>query len=126
MRNYGVTIYSSNNDRFDLKEILGIVGDQGKQSIWKVSDVECFGKEAEILHEISDNQQTISGDEFYKITSNINQVIDGTFMGYKHNQDNHWILIRSIRGDEFDVETNDKNILKILRRTFKKVRDLIY
>lgn len=126
MQTYGVTIYLGNEDKTDLKEILNIVGEAGKQSIWKISDVECFGETSEVLHQVSDETEKVSGEDFYNIVSGIHQVIDGYFEAYRPNETENWILIRSIRGDEFDIETKDEKLLKDIRNSFKDVRDLVY
>jgi hypothetical protein len=124
--NYGVTIYLSSEDETDLKKILEIIGEIGRESIWKISDVDCFGETSEVLHPISDEAEKISGVDFYNIVSGIHQVIDGNFEAYRPNETENWILIRSIRGDEFDIETKDEKLLKDIRNSFKDVRDLVY
>jgi hypothetical protein len=116
----------NSNYRTDLKNILQVIGEDGKHSTWKISDVECLGKSAETLHQISDEGKEISGEEFYKIVSDIYQVLDGTFEAFKPNENHHWLLIRSIRGDEFDIETEDKELLETIRVSFQDVRDLVY
>jgi hypothetical protein len=126
VQNHGVTIYLGEKDKTDLKDILQIVGELGKQSIWKLSDVECFGKSAEILHKFSDNEKVISGKEFYNVVSDIHQTLDGVFEAYKPDEITHWLLIRAIRGDEFDIETKDEELLKTIRNSFKNVKDLAY
>jgi hypothetical protein len=126
LQNYGVTINLSDTDKTDLKYILQIIGEIGRQSLWKISDVECLGESAEILHQISDEERKITGIEFYEIVSRIYQTLDGTFEAYKTNESSHWLLIRSIRGDEFDIETEDEELLNKLLNSFHKVKDLVY
>ena len=45
---------------------------------------------------------------------------------YKPNENYYWLSIRSIRGDEFDIETEDHELLEKLRNSFKDVRNLVY
>lgn len=116
----------NNNYQNDLKNILEVIGEIGKQYTWKISDVECLGKSAETLHLVSDKEKEVSGEEFYKLVSDIYQVLDETFEAFKPNENHQWLLIRSIRGDEFDIETYDKELLERVRKCFKDVRDLIY
>jgi hypothetical protein len=123
---YGVTIYLSNEDKTDLNKILNVIGEAGKQSIWRISEVECFGETSEVLHQISDAAKIISGEDFYNIVSGIHQVIDGYFEAYRPQETESWILIRSICGDEFDIETKNEKLLKDIRNSFKDVRDLVY
>ncbi len=126
MQNHGVTIYLSNNNRIDLRDILNVIGKTGKQSTWKVSGVECLGESADTLHQFSDEEKEILGEEFYKIVSDIYQVLNGYFDACKPDENYCWISIRSIRGDEFDIETEDKKLLEKIRNAFKDVRDLVY
>ena len=126
MKNHGVTINLIENDKTDLKQILEIVGELGKQSTWKLTNVECFGKSAEILHEFSDNKKEISGKEFYNAVLGIHQTIDGIFEAFNTNEISNWLLIRAIRGDEFDIETKHQELLKKIRDSFKNVQDLVY
>ena len=126
LENHGVTIYLSNDSKTDLRNILNVVGEIGKQSIWTISNVECFGESADVLHQISDKKKKISGEEFYELVSSIYQIIDGDFVAYNSSENNYWLLIRSVRGDEFDIETKDKKLLKKLRESFKNIKDLVY
>lgn len=126
MQTHGVTIYLKNEDNTELKKVLNVIGEAGKQSIWEISNVDCIGESSEILHQISDERQKISGQDFYNIASGIYQVIDGSFKAYRTNETKSWLLIRWIRGDEFDVETKSEKLLKDIRKSFKDVRDLIY
>jgi len=126
MKIHGITIYLNDNYKIDLKEILEIIGEAGKSSQWKISGAECFGDSAEKTHEISDNGKEISDKEFYKLVSNIYQTLDGTFQAFKIDENLTWLLIRSIRGDEFDIETEDRELLKKFRDSLQNVKDLIY
>ena len=128
MKNRGVTIYQncSFQSNFDLKDILNVIGQEGKECFWKASNVECLGASAQTLHQISDNQQVIEGNDFYRIVENTHQVLDGYFVAFKGNQKTRWLQIRSIRGDEFDIETEDNLVIKKIRESFKEVKDLIY
>lgn len=126
MQNQGVTIFSSASGKTDLKDILQIVGENAEQSNWTASNVECLGENAELLHQISDNEQEITGIEFYKIVQSIHQTIDGTFEAYKPNEAFCWLLIRVVDGAEFDIETEDKELLNKIRSAFHTVKDLVY
>jgi hypothetical protein len=124
LQNYGVTIYLNDNEEIDLKNILQVIGETGRQSDWKISDVECSGENAEIIHQISDVQEIISGKQFYTIIQDINQTIDGVFEAYRPNKTLNWLLIRAVDGTEFDIETEDLEIMKRIRYSFHNVKDL--
>lgn len=126
MQNHGITIYLKDDHKIDLQEILNIIGDAGKFSHWKISSAECFGENAEKLHKISDDEEIISGEEFYKLASGIYQTLDGTFEAFSFNENLCWLLIRAIRGDEFDIETKDEELSNKFRKSFQNVKDLNY
>jgi hypothetical protein len=126
LKTYGLTIYLIHNANVDLKEILEVIGEDGRQSTWKISDADCLGESAETLHKFSDEGKEISGIQFYKLALGIYQTLSGEFNSYKPNTKLHWLLIRSIRGDEFDIETDDFTLLNKFRNKFKDVKDLIY
>jgi hypothetical protein len=126
LQTHGVTVYLKNESNTELKRILNIIGEVGKQSIWEISDVECLGENSEALQQISDEVKTLSGEDFYELVSGIYQVIDGNFRAYKPDETKSWLSIKWIRGDEFDIETKDEKLLKGIRESFKDVRDLVY
>lgn len=125
MKTRGITIYLIHNDNVDLKEILEVVGDGGKQSTWKISYTDCFGESGETINKLSDEGKEISGIQFYKLALGIHQTLSGEFQAFKSNEKTHWLLIRSIRGDEFDIETGDLELLKKFCSKFNDVKDLI-
>jgi hypothetical protein len=122
----GVTIFLRNLDKVDLNDILIVIGKVGRASVWLASSVECLGNSAEILHKISDEKEKIAGEEFYKIASNVYQVLEGCFEAFNEDNPKPWLIIRSIRGDEFDIETRNKELLEKIRNSFKDVKDLVY
>lgn len=126
LQKYGVTIYLNGEDEVDLVETLQITGESGKRSNWKLQNIECIGDTAETLHSFSDQKKEISGIEFYNLVSNIHQTIDGSFEAYNPNETSHWLLIRAVDGTEFDIETEDLELLKRIRYSFRNVKDLIY
>lgn len=126
MKNYGLTIHLGENYNIDLKHILKVIGHTGKLSNWKISNAECFGENSYKIHEISDTKEQITGEEFYKLVLGINQTISGEFNAFKLNKNYSWLTIRSIRGKEFDIETEDKELLNRICKSFHNISDLIY
>jgi hypothetical protein len=122
----GVTIYDRKNNvlAFSLIDILKIIGEKAFLSMWKISNVECVGENSEKLHHISDEGIRISGEEIFSLSSNILQIIDGDFEAYWENEDLPWLIIKAIDGSEYDVESDDKNIIAKMKGSFSKVTDL--
>lgn len=125
MRSYGVTIYLRDDNQFDLIDILKVIGEKGKSLSWSISNLDYLGENSEVLHEIADQNKQISGSELFQLFSQIYQTIEGNFVGFENNSTNVLITIRAIDGSEFDIETNDSEILKNIRNNFFKVIDLI-
>lgn len=121
----GITIKDSRNNllTFDLGNILSIIGEKADKSIWKVSGVECVGKSADILHKISDESVTISGDELFNISQNLSQIIEGEFEAFL--DDERWLIIRAVDSSEYDVETDDLDVLNKVRQSFLNVKDML-
>ncbi len=126
MKNYGVTIYLTDDNKFDLVDILKVIGEKGRCLSWSISDLDCLGETSEVLDEISDLNKHVSGTEFYQLFSQIYQTIEGDFVGFENNSTNALITIKAIDGSEFDVETNNSEILENIRNNFEEVIDLIY
>lgn len=126
MKSYGITIYLTDDSKFDLIDILKVIGEKGRELNWKISNLDCLGETSELLHKLSDQGKQISGSEFFQLFLQVYQTIEGEFVGFENNSTNDLIIIRAIDGSEFDVETNDSEILKNIRNNFVKVIDLIY
>lgn len=126
METYDITICLNQNEDVDLIDILEVIGERGKKASWNISGVECIGKSSDILHNYSDKKEQISGEELYQVCSDNLQVIDGEFKVFEQNESSFWILVRALDGTEFDIETDDLELLKNLRSELKGVKDLIY
>ncbi|MBC6476896.1 MAG: hypothetical protein GDA56_02960 [Hormoscilla sp. GM7CHS1pb] len=124
----GITIMDrqpdSNRLAVNLIDILEQLGSAIATTEWKISDVECIGQEADLLHEISDTQRIVSGITLLQIARNIIQVIDGTFAGYQINKSEPWIIIEAVDSSAYDVDSNEETILTKLRQRFINVENL--
>lgn len=118
----GVTISDKKNSllAFDLIDILKLIGEKAFLSTWKIFNVECIGEEAETLHNISDRGMHISGNILFSISSNLIQVINGEFEAYFEG-DSPWLIIKAIDSSEYDVKTDDNNIITKMKNSFSDV-----
>lgn len=123
----GITISDEKDNvlSFDLVDILNFIGEKAICSKWKVSYVECNGRTAEELHKISDEKILISGKHLFLIASNLLQTIDGKFEAFLGNELIPWLIIRAVDSSEFDVETDDFDVLQKIRQSFSNVVDLV-
>ena len=126
MDNRGVTVHLGNEKSFDLYDILKIVGNRGKQAVWQISNAECFGSFAELIHLLSDNDQRVSGHDLYEILERNNgQTIEGEFEAFDTTTGTEWLLIRFVRGDEVDIQTQDSELLGKIRSAFGNISDFV-
>jgi hypothetical protein len=123
----GITIKDKKDHflTFDLRDILNIIGDPALTSTWKLSDVEANGNTAEKLHEINDKGSAISGYDLLSLSIDLTQFIDGNFEAFRNEENSPWLVIRAIDSTEFDVETDDDQILQKVRQSFTNVSDLL-
>lgn len=110
---------------FDLIDILKVIDEKALLSIWKISDVECIGEDAEKLHNISDMGIQITGKELFSISSNLLQIIDGDFEAYLGPQKLPWLIIKAVDSSEYEVESDDENVINKLKISFSNVVDLL-
>lgn len=109
----------------DLPKILIAIGDKGIISRWKLTNSEFNGECADLLHEVADTQSEIDGKRFIELASGFCQFLEGEAIASLPDSPN-WLVIRSIRGDEFDIETKDFEIIERLKASFHYVLDLNY
>jgi hypothetical protein len=107
---------------FDLRDILRLLGTAGTKSTWEVEGLECVGPEADRFLERSNAPLRIDGLSLLRLSETVDQVIDGTFRGFRHqNDDQPWIVVSAVDSSAYDVQTNDARVLDLMRRSFKLV-----
>ncbi|MGH2415075.1 MAG: hypothetical protein ACRDEA_15565, partial [Microcystaceae cyanobacterium] len=108
----------------DLIDILHQINSLVEESEWEISEVECLGKDADKLHQLSDTNERVSGHILLPVAANLAQVIDGVFAGYRKGESQPWIIIEAVDSSAYDVYTSDEVVLAQLRQAFKQVIDL--
>jgi hypothetical protein len=109
---------------FDLKDILGLIGERALVSQWRCRWVECTGENAREMHSLSDVDRNISGAEILRLASGISQTIDGQFEAFAAGESNPWLLIKAIDSSLFEVWSHDPDILLRVKTNFSNVSDL--
>ena len=124
---YAVTIWDRTVDgqflTFDLSDLLLLAGERARRSDWLCLGVEAVGDAADQLQAISDSKKSIDGHTLFKIAEGIDQTIDGDFEARLIPSGEPWLVIRSIRGDEFVVTTREIRVIEAIRGWFSDVRD---
>ena len=108
----------------DLEKILELFAEAAESSEWQVSDVEATGDAAAgELHQLSDVNAKVPGSRLMRLASEINQIIDGTFSGYRSGESEPWIVISAVDSSFFEVLTDDLSVLNQVRKRFNDVED---
>ena len=106
---------------FDLKDILATIGEPAISSTWICRNIECVGKHAERLFELSETGESITGSELDRILDGINQTIDGQFEASQAGKANPWLIVEAVDSSYFEVFTDDAFVLDKLRSRFREV-----
>ena len=118
-RHKATPIDSEQPDRnLDLYDLLTVVGRRALNSTWLGSGVNCYGESAEELFSFIEQDQPIEGQDFLRITSGIQQTVEGDFTGFDSGSTSHWIFIRAWNGNGFYIEINDPKLKERLKTQF--------
>lgn len=124
----GVTIGGLNKQNvltIDLIDVLRLLENEVLETQWTLSGVEALGGEAaEELHRLSDAQARVSGRKLIELATDVSQVVDGEFRGFRNQDRNPWIIIRAIDSSAYDVFTEDEALLERLRNRFSNVNEI--
>ncbi|MGB0384425.1 MAG: hypothetical protein ACPGWR_06330 [Ardenticatenaceae bacterium] len=122
-----ITITDSTQDgrflAFDLIDILRPLEASVVDSEWELSGVECTGAAADTLHKLS-NHARISGKRLFELAANVHQIFEGEFTAYSNNQLEPWLIIRAVDGAAYDVESDDKYVLAVMKEHFLDVEEI--
>jgi hypothetical protein len=110
---------------FDLRDILELLGSDGRRSMWVVRDVECVGgSAAQELHQVSDSGLSIPGQVLTRLAQEVGQIFEGEFLACLPGDREVWIAVRAIDGSAFDVETDRVDVIEALKGRFRRVESL--
>jgi hypothetical protein len=110
--------------KFDLKEVFSAIGDPVSVSTWRCHNVECIGENAERLHELSEEGQSVSGKELVQIVAGIFQTIDGEFEAYRDGKEDPWLVVNAVDSSWFEVLSADSAVLESIKSSFQDVSEL--
>ncbi len=109
--------------RFDLLDLLRLIGPAATASQWMCSGVEATGNLAAELHDAADHGTPLSGADLLRIASGVLQVVDGDFEATAEPGQPPWLRIRAIDSAELVVITTDLELLARIRASYDDVRD---
>lgn len=108
----------------DLQDLLTALGERALNSTWLARGVNCYGEGAEELFSLAEQDQPIGGQDFLRITSGIQQTVEGEFTGFDPGATAHWIFLRAWNGSGFYMETNDPKVKEQLKAHFPWVEEV--
>jgi hypothetical protein len=101
-----------------LVEILNTFAWGWPQTTWRPNVLDGVGRTAPALFRLSEEGREVPlGDILRLLTDEQLQVIDGSISVSKSDGD-AWIVLRTINGDDWDVETDDEAVLEAIRSAF--------
>ena len=108
----------------DVYALIAALGNRALNSTWLVSGVDCYGETAEELFSFTDQDRPIPGNDLLRITSGIQQTMQGDFTGFDPGSSSHWILIRAWEGNGFYIEINDPKDKERLSTHFPSMQEV--
>lgn len=105
---------------FDLVDVLEAIGPKAMRSWWHGQTVEVnefLGGRVPDLH------GWFIGQLLWELSRDV-QVVNGLFEGSTVKGAAPWIRIRAVDSTCFDVETEDEEVLEVLKGRFREIRDL--
>lgn len=114
----------------DLRDVLPVLGQRALLATWRVAGVARYDEDpmvvgdeaAERLEALHRSQDMISGVLLSELVDRTVQIIWGEFRAYKDGGTEPWVIVRAIDSTWCEVETDDEDVLDILRRSFTDVR----
>lgn len=114
----------------NVHDILNLLTPKALLTQWIVSPVtlsngeswfEVIGEGSAELDALADNGQTIDGESLLALTKRCKQIIWGQFRSMP--SDNPWLTIKAVDSTFYEIETEDKEVLK---RISEKYSDVVF
>jgi hypothetical protein len=114
----------------DPRSVLKLLGERALQAFWRVAgvarydeDVMIVGDEAaDRLEALSHSQSLVPGTVLVELVNQTGQVIWGEFRAYLRDETEPWMIVRAIDGSWCEIETQDEQVLELVRQSFTDVR----
>jgi hypothetical protein len=108
---------------FDLADLLDLLGDPARTSIWRCSVEECISSEnaRPYLEDAYNTPQTLTGAELAALARETRQVIDGRFEAFRRGANTPWIRLEAIDSTCWEVFAPDSTDLSRLELHFREV-----
>lgn len=110
-------------DFIPLIEVLVVIGSPILRRRWLLRDAEFAPgwRGSERLHRMASSGETVSSLRLLDLISDGIQLIDGPIAGVDEDGIRPIVVVRSVRGDEWDVETQDPSAIAALQEYYRAV-----
>jgi hypothetical protein len=103
----------------DVRHILTAIGEPALRARWRLSEVmDCLGSAGEDIDALAAAGSWVDGDRLAELFGSIYQSLEGELDGYRPQEPDPWVRITCVRGDSFDVETDDSSTIQQLLKAF--------
>lgn len=111
---------------FDLADLLALLGEPARESIWKCYVGECVLAEGARphLYDAFNVPERISGSSLLVLAAETAQVIDGAFEAFRPGEKRSWIKLEAVDGTCWDVSASDPDALSPLEARFRQVKPI--
>ena len=123
----GVTFRAWRGDAFiPLVEVLLAIGHAALDRRWSLRDTEFAPgwRGSDELTHIAAASTSVPTLKLIDLVSDGIQLVDGELIGEDENRERAPLKVRSVRGDDWDVEAEDPSVVAAIRSHFADVQDL--
>lgn len=123
----GVSFSAWSGERFiPLVEVLLAIGRWVLQSKWRLQNAEFATgfRGSDELNVMSSQFNAIPTLSLVDLVSDGVQMIGGDLCAFHDTEAEPFLVVRSVRGDEWDVECDDVDVLAAIREAFGDVQEL--
>jgi hypothetical protein len=110
-------------DRAGLAELLAILGEPARESIWRCYVGECVLAEGARAHlyDAFNVPERLSGSSLLALAAETAQVIDGAFDAFRPGESRPWIKLAAVDGTCWNVSAPERDALHPFEARFRQV-----
>jgi hypothetical protein len=114
----------------DPRAVLTMLGERAVRASWQIDGVARYGEAimvtgaeaADRLEALSRSPVRVPGSMLSELVHQTAQIIWGEFTAFEERQDVPWVIVRAIDSSWCEIESDDEDVLDLVRRTFSDVR----
>ena len=114
----------------DHRHVLPLLGKRGLDATWRIAGIARYdeapmivGNEAaNRLERLHRTQSLVSGSLLSELVDGTEQIIWGELRAYEKGEGAPWVIVRAIDSTWCEIETDDEDILDLVRQSFTDVR----